>query len=233
MRLSELSAETDVPVATIKFYLREGVLPAGRRVSATQADYGRDHVERVRLIRALVEGAGVTLDGVRRVLDAIERPPASRHDFLGEAQQAIDGPAPHVVVTDGTHQAVRRLGWTDCGPGALAHLQAALDTAARAGFAVSEDRLVAYGTAMDAVAAFDIDALEADPAAQTASGALKHVAVGTVVTDAVLVALRRLAQEHESGRRYAPSDAAISPRGPAPDPPPRTGAGSRSAERRG
>lgn len=203
MKLSQLCAEAGVPVATAKFYLREGLLAHGRRISATQAEYGPEHVERLVLIRALVEGAGVSLGGVRRVLDAIERPPASRHDFLGEAQKAIDGPAPDLAIGDTAREAARRLGWGHCSPAALAHLQAALDTAERAGFAVSEDRLVTYGEAMSSVATFDVDALEADPAAQMPSGALKHVAVGTVVTDPVLVALRRLAQEHESERRYS------------------------------
>lgn len=203
MKLGQLSAAADVPVATTKFYLREGLLHPGRRVSATQAEYGPDHLDRLRLIRALVDGAGIPLAGVRRVLDAIEKPPASRHDLLGEAQMAIDGPAPDVVVGDATLRAADRSGWTACSPDALAHLQAALDTAARAGFDLSEDRLVAYGEAMTAVAVTDVDGLEADPEAVTAGGALRHVAVGTVVTDPVLIALRRLAQQHESLRRYS------------------------------
>nr|MDT0525976.1 MerR family DNA-binding transcriptional regulator [Streptomyces sp. DSM 41633] len=38
MRLAELSERSGVPTATIKYYLREGLLPAGRRISATQAE---------------------------------------------------------------------------------------------------------------------------------------------------------------------------------------------------
>ncbi|UUZ44890.1 MerR family DNA-binding transcriptional regulator [Janibacter limosus] len=30
MKISELAAATDVPVATLKYYLREGLLPAGQ-----------------------------------------------------------------------------------------------------------------------------------------------------------------------------------------------------------
>ena len=87
------------------------------------------------------------------------------------AQQAINGPPPDVEITDETHDALRRLGWGECEPLALAHLQAALDTAARAGFAVSGERLVAYGQALCEVARYDLDALMADPAVQTPSGA--------------------------------------------------------------
>ena len=203
MKLSELCDKAGVPIATTKFYLRENLLPPGRRISATQAEYGAEHVERLALIRALVDGADVPLNGVRRVLDAIEHPPESRHNLLGEAQRAIDGPTPEVEVGDIALQAASRLGWARCSPDGLAHLQAALDTAERAGFAVTEDRLVAYGAAMAPVAAADMDDLEADSEADTLSGALKHVAVGTVVTDPVLIALRRLAQGQESQRRYS------------------------------
>ena len=203
MRLAELCAATGVPSATVKYYLREGLLPAGEWVSARRAEYGPEHVERLRLIRALVDGAQLSIDGVRRIVEAIEQPPPSQHDFFGVAQQAINGPPPEVEVAEETLEALRRLGWSGCEPLALAHLQAALDTAARAGFAVTGERLVAYGQALSDVAQYDLDALMADPAVVTPSGALRHVAVGTVVTDPVLVALRRLAQEQESERRFA------------------------------
>ena len=112
MRLAELCAATGVPPATVKYYLREGLLPAGERVSATRAEYGPAHVERLRLIRALVEGADVSIDGVRRIVEAIEQPPPSQHDFFGEAQKAINGPPPDVEVTDDTRDgdAAPRLG---------------------------------------------------------------------------------------------------------------------------
>lgn len=215
MRLAELCGTTGVPPATVKYYLREGLLPAGERLSATRAEYGPAHVERLRLIRALVEGAGVGIDGVRRIVRAIEQPPASRHDFLGEAQHAIDGPPPPVVVSPEAQEALERLGWPECEPGRLAHLQAAMDTAALAGFPVTVDRLVAYGQALEQVAVFDLEALGADPRSTTPEGALTHVAVGTVVTDAVLIALRRLAQEHESERRYAAEPAVAEAAAPA------------------
>jgi DNA-binding transcriptional MerR regulator len=201
MRLAELCAETGVPPATVKYYRREGLLPAGELVSATRAEYGAAHVERLRLIRALVEGAGVGIEGVRRIVAAIEQPPSSRHDFFGVAQEAINGTPAATEVAESTREAVEALGWFDCEP-ALLFLQSAMDTAARAGFPVTRERLLAYGAALGEVARYDLDALVADPAVQTPSGALKHVAVGTVVTDGVLVALRRMAQEQESQGRF-------------------------------
>ena len=39
MRISELSTRSGVPVPTIKYYLREGLVPEGARSSPTQAEY--------------------------------------------------------------------------------------------------------------------------------------------------------------------------------------------------
>jgi len=40
LRLSELSRESGVPVAMIKYYLREGLLEPGTPVNARQVAYG-------------------------------------------------------------------------------------------------------------------------------------------------------------------------------------------------
>ena len=122
------------------------------------------------------------------------------------AQKAINGTPAATEVEESTRSAVEELGWSDCEP-ALLFLQSAMDTAARAGYPVTRERLLAYAGAVQEVARYDLDALLADPAVQTPSGALRHVAVGTVVTHGVLVALRRMAQEQESNRRFGPASA--------------------------
>ncbi|QIM20403.1 MerR family transcriptional regulator [Phycicoccus sp. HDW14] len=60
---------------TLKFYLRERVLPPGRATSRTSAEYGEEHVERVRLVRALIEHGGVAVAAVRRIVGVLESPP--------------------------------------------------------------------------------------------------------------------------------------------------------------
>lgn len=212
MKLSELCVEVGLPAATVKYYLREGLVPSGERVTATRAEYAAPHVERLRLVRALVEGAGMSIDGVRRVVDALDHPPESRHDLLGVAQAAIDGPPPDVGVAESTRVALEDLGWGGCSPDQIGHLQAALDTAQRAGVPVPADRLASYARAMLDVAEADIAGFDEDPERATPAGAVRYVAVGTVVTDAVLVALRRLAQENVSVHRFAPADLTASER---------------------
>jgi len=61
LRISQLSAQTSVPVATVKFYLREKLLHDGVRTSATQAQYDESHVARIRLIRALMGPGGLSV----------------------------------------------------------------------------------------------------------------------------------------------------------------------------
>ena len=51
MRISELARESGTSVATIKYYLREGLLAPGERVNAREASYGQGHVKRLRLVR--------------------------------------------------------------------------------------------------------------------------------------------------------------------------------------
>jgi DNA-binding transcriptional MerR regulator len=92
MRISELSSKTGMPVATIKFYLRERLLHEGVRTAATQAQYDESHVARVRLIRALLGPGGLSIAAAHRVIHAIEEPPESLHELLSIATAAAAGP---------------------------------------------------------------------------------------------------------------------------------------------
>src|SRR5690625_4892883 len=80
MKISELSAATEVPVGTIKYYLREGLLHPGERTSRTTARYDHGHVERFRLARALTEAGGLGIAQIKRVIDVIDAdaPPSTR-----------------------------------------------------------------------------------------------------------------------------------------------------------
>ncbi len=98
MRISELAVRSGVPVATIKYYLREQLLPRGSLTSATQATYDDSHLERLRLIRALIESAGLSIAQTRSVLESVDSPPESVHELLGIAAEAVSRPvAPWVV----------------------------------------------------------------------------------------------------------------------------------------
>ncbi|MFV2121743.1 MerR family transcriptional regulator, partial [Streptomyces sp. Act-28] len=74
---------------TIKYYVREGLLPAGELSSPNQARYDESHVRRLRLVRALIEVGGLSVAAIREVLEAIEDPERSVHKVLGAAHDHI------------------------------------------------------------------------------------------------------------------------------------------------
>jgi DNA-binding transcriptional MerR regulator len=198
MRISELAETTGVPVHTLKYYLREGLLMPGEATSRTRAEYGAGHVERVRLVRALVEHGGVGIAGVHSILSALAAPPPSRHELLGVAHCALPTPGDQGPVSEEVTDLVAELGWPVWREApAVRALSAAVAAARAAGVPLSAESLRRYAEAMADVAAVDLDAaLAADgPAA-----AMHTVVVGTVMVDPVLVALRRLAQEAASAR---------------------------------
>jgi DNA-binding transcriptional MerR regulator len=111
VRISELSRSAGVPVDTIKYYLRAGLLPEGRRTSATQAQYDVTHLDRLRLIRALTGVAGLSLATTRQVLDHLEDPPASTHRLLEQVDELL-GPEPEVPADTAEAEAiVDAMGW--------------------------------------------------------------------------------------------------------------------------
>ena len=200
MRISELSSQTGVPVATIKFYLREQLLHEGVRTSATQAQYDESHVARLRLIRALMGTAGLSIAAAHRVIRAIEEPPESVHELLGVAAIAVARPG---VSTDGhprVHELMRRWGWQieekDC------RTHAALDDALRAldeaGFELPEGALDFYLDHMRQIAQYEIDNVPTD----SPTAAVRYVVLGTVLVEPLILALRRLAEQEASARRF-------------------------------
>lgn len=92
MKISELSARTGVTIPTLKFYLREGLLPQGELSSPNQAEYGEAHVRRAALIRALREIAGLSIARIGAIVDALEGGEAT-YEVLGSAVDSLGGAA--------------------------------------------------------------------------------------------------------------------------------------------
>ena len=89
MKISELSARTEVPVGTVKYYLREGLLAPGRQTSRTTAEYDESHAERISLVRALTDAGGLGIATVRRIVEVLDAPEPARLDLLAAAQDAL------------------------------------------------------------------------------------------------------------------------------------------------
>lgn len=204
MKISELSRQSGLPVATVKYYLREGLLPAGTPTAPNQADYGEAHVRRLRLILTLREIGGLEIERIRRVITAIEDEDLSRHDLFGVAQRALESARSSAKMTDEVRPArtevdrfVEELGW-QVRPDAAARqdLADALASLRGLGRDYGTEVFGPYAEAADRMAAWEVSAI---PTSAPPSVAVERMVVGTVVFGAVFDALRRLAHEHHSG----------------------------------
>src|ERR1041385_2084643 len=90
MKISELESRSGVPLPTIKFYIREGILPPGRRTAKNQADYSDEHLERLLLVRALRDDAGLP---VATIANAMKAADARVEEFVGAAIDALQRPS--------------------------------------------------------------------------------------------------------------------------------------------
>ncbi|MBW5482897.1 MerR family transcriptional regulator [Streptomyces bambusae] len=221
MRIGELSRRTGVPVPTIKYYVREGLLPPGELTSPNQASYGEAHERRLRLVRALLEVGGLPVAAIREVLAAIDDTERPVHKVLGAAAWAAtryggeDAGAPEGGDGDGAaddaelklaRERVARLvearGWRiDPGNRAAQALASALATLERVGHGGFVDLLDDYAEAAERVARADLDYTARRVAREDL---VEAVVVGTVMGDAVFAALRRMAQVDASARLFPP-----------------------------
>lgn len=198
MRISQLVERSGVPLATIKYYLREGLLMPGAATSATQAEYGDDHVRRLALVRALTEVAGLPVRKVREVIEVIEHP-GPIVEALGRATSALPPygePLADPADTPRARWALEVLGQVyEPGYPAVAQLERALTAAEAAGVPLDEARLRAYGPAVMAIAEYDIAHSPREP-----EHAVEYAVLGTALYEPVIAALRRLAHQDAVGR---------------------------------
>ncbi|WP_167174562.1 MerR family transcriptional regulator [Saccharomonospora amisosensis] len=205
MRMAELSRGSGVAVATIKYYLREGLLHPGERTSPNQARYDESHVRRLRLVRALLEVGGLSIASVREILTAIDSHDRT-YDVLGIAQHGL--PLNRGSANQRTEQwAIQRVeevaakrGWRlELRQAPVQALVGVLCTLRNLGHARLVDALDTYAEAADRLAESDLEFVVGLP---TTESIVESAVVGTVLGDAVLVALRRIAQANVSARRF-------------------------------
>ncbi|WP_326605943.1 MerR family transcriptional regulator [Streptomyces sp. NBC_01800] len=211
MRLSELSKQSGVTTATIKYYLREGLLPPGERVSATQAEYDESHLRRLRLVRALIQVGRLPVATAREVLAHVDDESLGRTIRLGAALWSLShGPEPDedapetAVARHEVDRLLDRLGWAfvqDLGSLDPVHraLVASMATLIRLGYPCDIEYLAEQARLMEQVAVHDLDMMESYPAG---AEQVEMAVASVVLYEPLLLALRRLAQEEESARRY-------------------------------
>ncbi|GAA3165331.1 MerR family transcriptional regulator [Planomonospora alba] len=208
MRISQLSTASGVPIPTIKYYLREGLLPAGEQTSATRAEYGERHLRRLRLIRALLEVGHLSIAAIREVLAAVDDEGMSMHRVLGTAHYAL---APRIEPGPDDEEwrrarqeadgLVAGLGWqVDARSPARDELAQAVLTLHRFGLPATVQALRPYAEAAERlVGEHEIRTL---PRGGSREEAVEALVVGTVVHGRILDVMRRMAQESASARVF-------------------------------
>lgn len=81
-KISDLARETGVSTGTIKFYIREGLLPSPTlKTGRNMAWYDRSFVDRIRAIKELQQKRFLPLDVIKAILD---------HDSEVISQREVD-----------------------------------------------------------------------------------------------------------------------------------------------
>lgn len=211
MRLAELSERSGVSTATIKYYLREGLLAPGRQINATTAEYDEDHLRRLRLVRALIQVGRVPVASAREVLKHVDDESLGRTIRLGAALWELpQGPQPDeedpatATARAEVDRLLRMLGWDSAREiGALSpvhrSLVALVTTLIRLGYPCDAELMAPYAELMHQAAIRDLDRMETY---ESDTEKVELAVSSAVLFEPVLRALHRLAQEEESARRY-------------------------------
>ena len=204
VRISELGRQAGIPVATIKYYQREGLLPPGTSTTPRRADYGDLHLHRLRLIRTLREIGGLEIERVRRVIDAIDADDLTLHDLFGVTARALE-PIPPVdeppddvrIAREEVDDFVEGRGWlVRADAASRRELADALVALRRLGRDYGTEIFGPYADVADRMAAWEVRTI---PTGDEPGVAVERMVVGTIIFERILNALRRMAQEHHSG----------------------------------
>jgi DNA-binding transcriptional MerR regulator len=211
MKISELSRRTGIPLPTLKFYLREGLLPQGRLSSPNQAEYEEAHVRRAELVRALREVAGLSIARIKTIVDAMEKGETT-YELMGAAVDSLGGAS----LTDFTPEQSKaaaeidalltRLGLPVRESSLARHQLIAAFTSVRAMLfpAATADDLAPYAMAAEQVARMEAAAtpglFESEPEL-----ALEKSMLGLALFEPILIAFRRLSHERIVHERLGPT----------------------------
>lgn len=207
MRISELATRTDVPLPTIKYYLREGLLHAGVATSRTRAEYDDGHVRRVAVIRALTDTVGLSVHAAREILRIIDEPGGDLFESLGRAIGKLPPAAAERDDYPRARATLERLGQVyDPRFAPVAQLESALAAAEASGLPVDDARLDTYARHARAIAEFDLERMPDD-----ARSAIEYGVLGTALHEPVLLALRRLAHQDVAATRLGVVTGAAGP----------------------
>ncbi len=214
MRIRELSNRSGVSTPTIKYYVREGLLPAGQRLGPVRTEYSEEHIARLRLIRALRENGKLSVEAIKQVLERLDAAPDGHHS-IAAAMEALDEQQeerrPRTVAEREELKEARRaigdfligLGWKTRGHETSAE-RSLVEAFATLRRVMSKDLpvdvLEPYARALEQLAKVEIPAGRVVRAAP--ADAVRRAFLGMILFEPVLLSLRRLALEAEARKAY-------------------------------
>ncbi|MFI6099234.1 MerR family transcriptional regulator [Lentzea sp. NPDC051213] len=204
--MAELSKASGVAIPTIRYYLREGILPPGEHTSPNQARYDDTHVRRLKLVRALLDIGGLSVAEVRDVARAIDSQ-ARTIDILDVAHSSLITLKSQADDEDRAwalallEQAAKQVDWVvDPDDKSTEAIIGVLCTFRAIGHGGLLEEFDGYVRLAAQVAQLDIATLRN---LTTNESIVEHAVVGTVLGDALFSSLRKLGQQHESRKLYA------------------------------
>lgn len=203
MKVSELCRTSGVSIPTIKYYLREGLLPPGQTTRApNQADYTDAHVHRLRLVQVLTRLGGLSVAATRDVLAAVDDPRLPVIELLERVQEAMAPagrqPDPQARADVDRYLRARRWNVPADAPGRDA-LAGALAALRDLGQDVEAEVFAPYADLADELAMGEVATI---PPRAARAEAVEAMVIGTVVFEAAFNALRRLAHARHAARRF-------------------------------
>jgi DNA-binding transcriptional MerR regulator len=204
--VSELAAHAGVSLASIKFYVRERLLPAADLSAPKKQYYDDTHLRRLVLIRALRELSRLPIDKVRRLVRALDARLRSPFELVASAVEALA--SPQTRLRSRAARTLRTQIYLKLHARGL-HVRkdsATLDslTEALLGLRVFQPGLQV--DVLDAYLEHIVPLAEAELAANEArilagpESAMVGAIVGTVLFEPMILALRRIAHEHFAKR---------------------------------
>lgn len=201
--MKALAERSGVSVASIKFYLREGLLPPGDPSRPHRAYYDESHLRRLAIIRAMRD-AGISIDAMRRALAAVSAP---RSDVIDAIAPAIDALETHA---DGIADAPLRRARKEVAKlfaerklsvrpeaGSRETIARALASLRRVDSSTTITALSLYLDALLPVAQAEIESEDTRRMLlEDKEGSLEIAVLGTVLYEPILLGLRRALHEH-------------------------------------
>lgn len=192
MKLSELAEATATSIPTLKFWMREGLLPAGELRNQTTAVYGSQHVERVALIQTLRAEFDAPIARIRELTSVIDDPESRMLDVMRHchvfANRLARQEAPEAH-REQVAELQERLGWPHMQNEAVDTLASALAWADRVGYPFAIDDLTKYAVGLEPIAEDDIQVIRP----QGSFDAVAHnLLLGTAAQRRVLLAMNQV-----------------------------------------